>query len=331
MRWWSNAFVLLLMVFGSWAVAIAAVPLPKLNIDPKEVSVSGLSSGGYMAVQLHVAHSSTIKGVGAVAAGPYYCAESSLVTALWKCMNRPQSIEVQKLASITQQWAQRQEIDPTSHLQRARVYLYSGTRDSKVDPGVVAALRSYYLAFTSAAQIVYKSDIASEHAMITANAGQACQNKDKPFINNCNFDLAGAILNHLHDGLRIPGTTEANQTQLIEFDQREFIQGHGMAPSGWAYIPSACNGGRAVCKLHVALHGCQQNVSEVGMAYVRDAGYNRWAEVNNIVVLYPQTGSGATNGCWDWWGYDSENYAKKSGPQIKAISTMIQKTITGVK
>ena len=104
-----------------------------------------------------------------------------------------------------------------------------------------------------------------------------------------------------------------------------------MAPSGWAYIPSACNGGRAVCKLHVALHGCQQNVSEVGMAYVRDAGYNRWAEVNNIVVLYPQTGSGATNGCWDWWGYDSENYAKKSGPQIKAISTMIQKTITGVK
>jgi hypothetical protein len=53
----------------------AAPPLPSLTIDPSEVSVSGLSSGGFMAVQAHVAYSATFKrGAGVVAGGPYYIA-----------------------------------------------------------------------------------------------------------------------------------------------------------------------------------------------------------------------------------------------------------------
>ena len=35
--------------------ATAAVNLPPLNIDKTQTSVSGLSSGGFMAAQLHVA------------------------------------------------------------------------------------------------------------------------------------------------------------------------------------------------------------------------------------------------------------------------------------
>ena len=35
--------------------ALAAVNLPALNIDKTQTTVSGLSSGGFMAVQLHVA------------------------------------------------------------------------------------------------------------------------------------------------------------------------------------------------------------------------------------------------------------------------------------
>ena len=37
--------------------------------DSTKVSVSGLSSGAYMAVQIHVAYSSDIMGVGVVAGG----------------------------------------------------------------------------------------------------------------------------------------------------------------------------------------------------------------------------------------------------------------------
>ena len=45
--------------------AWAAVELPALQLDKTQTTVSGLSSGGYMAVQLHVAFSSVFaKGAG---------------------------------------------------------------------------------------------------------------------------------------------------------------------------------------------------------------------------------------------------------------------------
>src|SRR6478735_12343465 len=53
-----------------------AEELPKLGIALAQTSVSGLSSGAYMAGQIEVAHSKDIKGAGIVAGGPYACAET---------------------------------------------------------------------------------------------------------------------------------------------------------------------------------------------------------------------------------------------------------------
>jgi hypothetical protein len=71
------------------AVALVAIvasvygaSLPGFTVDPERVAVSGISSGAYMAVQLHVAFSSLFKGVGVVAGGPYYCAQDQFTTAL---------------------------------------------------------------------------------------------------------------------------------------------------------------------------------------------------------------------------------------------------------
>ena len=59
--------------------------------------------------------------------------------------------------------------------------------------------------------------------------------------------------------------------------------------TGWAYVPQACQaGGTATCKLHVVLHGCKQNVNDVQQQYVRNTGYNRWADSLRLVLLYPQ-------------------------------------------
>jgi cytochrome bd-type quinol oxidase subunit 1 len=41
-----------------------------------ESSISGVSSGAFMAVQFATAWSSIIKGVGIVAGGPFWCAEA---------------------------------------------------------------------------------------------------------------------------------------------------------------------------------------------------------------------------------------------------------------
>ena len=62
---------------------IAAPPdsLPAYGADPQQTSVSGLSSGAFMAVQLQVAYSRSIIGAGVVAGGPYYCAANSMTFA----------------------------------------------------------------------------------------------------------------------------------------------------------------------------------------------------------------------------------------------------------
>ncbi|MDY7576252.1 PHB depolymerase family esterase [Actimicrobium sp. CCI2.3] len=79
------------------------------------------------------------------------------------------------------------------------------------------------------------------------------------------------------------------------------------------------------------LHGCKQNVATVGTQYYKNAGYNRWADTNNMIVLYPQASptSANPNGCWDWYGYDDVNFPAKSGGQMVAIKTMIDRITSG--
>ena len=42
-------------------------------------TVSGISSGGFMAVQHHVVWSADVDGVGSIAGGPYWCANANAV------------------------------------------------------------------------------------------------------------------------------------------------------------------------------------------------------------------------------------------------------------
>jgi poly(3-hydroxybutyrate) depolymerase len=61
------AFIGLLGTSASGVV----INLPKYNVSVNDVSLSGLSSGAYMAVQMHFAYSATVrKGAGVIAGGP---------------------------------------------------------------------------------------------------------------------------------------------------------------------------------------------------------------------------------------------------------------------
>jgi len=53
------------------------------------------------------------------------------------------------------------------------------------------------------------------------------------------------------------------------------------------------------------------------------------AELNHIIILFPQiaiTYVSPTNpeGCWDWWGYNGQNYATKQGVQMSGVIQMAQ-------
>ncbi len=309
------------------SLLVSAAELPKLNIDKSQTTVSGISSGGYMAVQLHVAYSSRFqKGAAVIAGGPFNCAQGAIASALTRCLgNGP--IPVADLIADTDRMAKEGQIDATANLAASRVYVFTGAKDSVVKQSTSVALRDYYQHYLPAANIVYKNDVPAEHAFITDDYGAACDTMGTPFINNCDFDLAGALLQQLYGALQARKNGMLEGT-LTEFDQTPFANGHGMGAAGWIYVPKACAAG-AQCRLHVALHGCKTNVSDIGQEFVRNAGFNRWAESNNIVVLYPQTGKGAINSCWDWWGYDSPDYAKKSAPQMTAIVAMVDEVSRG--
>src|SRR6185295_11803940 len=77
----SRAAVIAMLAIAATGVARAAAALPRLNVDAAKTTVSGLSSGAFMANQLGYAYSATFKGVGVFAGGPYMCAGHSNYTA----------------------------------------------------------------------------------------------------------------------------------------------------------------------------------------------------------------------------------------------------------
>jgi poly(3-hydroxybutyrate) depolymerase len=318
-------FVGLSVAAGPRAI-LAAEPLPEMQLDPSGTTVSGLSSGAYMAVQFHIANSKSIIGAGVVAGGPYFCAEGQLSTALNRCMQtflgQP---DATALLARARALADAGRIDPLEGLADDRVYLFSGTQDSTVTGPVMDAARDFYRqAGIPEQSIKYLDDIPAGHAFIVEEAANACGVTGTPFINDCDYDQAGDILQHLYGALAPPAAME--ESRLSSFDQSAFLadpESHGMASEGFVYTPAACAAGDA-CRLHIAFAGCKQTPDDLGDLYARTAGYNRWAESNRLVILYPQSSasSGNPNGCWDWWGYDDPAYHTKQGRQMAAIAKM---------
>lgn len=315
------------------APADAADPLPALNAELGETSVSGLSSGAYMAGQFHVAYSETVMGAGIVAGGPYDCAEGQLSVALNRCMDTVSGVpDPARLMSRAEGRAARGEIDPLTGLADDRVYVFSGTQDGTVTPAVVAQVPEFYRrAGIAQAAIAFEDAVPAGHAFITEDRGNPCGLTAAPYINDCDYDQAGALLGHIYGALDPPAAHHGGE--LIEFDQSEFLAdptAHGMALSGFAYVPADCAQG-GPCRVHVAFHGCQQTHDRVGEAFVDGAGYNRWADSNSLIVLYPQAHETVLNpnACWDWWGHDDENYATRAGQQMAATHDMVRRLAGG--
>jgi len=325
--------LLLLMGLATLAVAIAvpiivkaAEPLPEMQLAPSGTTVSGLSSGAYMAVQLHVANSQSLTGAGVVAGGPYFCAEGLLATALNRCMQTTLGApDTAALLSRAEAFAAAGQIDSLEGLADDRVYLFSGTEDPTVTQPVMQAARDFYRRAGIAEQnIKFVGDTPAGHGFVVEEASNACSTTETPFINDCDYDQAGDILQHLYGELAPPVAMEDGR--LLTFDQAEFLtdpESHGMAAEGFVYTPAACDSGEP-CRLHIVFAGCKQTPEHIGDLYARTTGYNRWAESNRLVILYPQssTSPGNPNGCWDWWGYDDAAYHTKAGRQMAAVADM---------
>jgi hypothetical protein len=316
--------------------------LPALGADLTKTSVSGLSSGGYMAGQLLVAHSKTVIGAGIVAAGPYGCAESAwgeaaafypaalaanLIQAQTSCTAGYPSaaldsgILLRRAAAL----ASEGKIDPLSNLDRAKIYLFSGSADRTVAGPVVEAAKGFFVAAGVPSSNIAFVSLPAGHGFVASGQGAACEKTGPPYVNDCHYDQAGAILSAVYAPLapKIP----AKAGNFVTFDQSRFSAPNAtLLDRGTAYIPSACRAGEG-CRVHIVLHGCNQSEASVGDAFIRGSGFADWAETNNIVVLFPQAASSIANplGCWDWWGYTGPAFLTGEAPQIKSVWAMLSR------
>ena len=85
--------------------------LGSYNVDKNKLSISGFSSGGFFTAQFHVAFSKIIMGAGIIAG-------ATPVTM--------------RNASI---FAREGKIDDPSNLKHSKVYIFSGTKDTVINPG----------------------------------------------------------------------------------------------------------------------------------------------------------------------------------------------------
>jgi poly(3-hydroxybutyrate) depolymerase len=321
----------------------AVAELPALGADLTRSSVSGISSGGFMAAQLATAYSATFIGVGVIAAGPYYCAGthpklSLIANATATCMS-PASVSVAADAAVSWQHAQAfaaaGQIDPVENLARQRVYVFSGTEDRTVKTMVSDQVAPYYrLAKAKDTQILYRKDIKAGHSIVTDRTGDvACATTAAPYINNCGFSQARELLSHIY-GVDSAEPAAAAGGRIIAFKQSEFVKGSraSMDDIAYVYVPAACE--KDTCAVHVALHGCQQGASNIQDRFYRGTGYNEFADTNHLIVLYPQAVASTMppnpKGCWDFWGYSSEDQKKptfyaRNAPQMSAIYRMVQR------
>jgi len=310
--------------------AQAAEPLPRLNILPGSLTVSGVSSGGYMATQYQVAYAKDVIGAGIIAAGPWFCAQGLLTRALDECMKgEPAGPDVGPLIAALRGSARGGFVDDPSWLAPDRVWILHGASDAVVGAAVVDSLLRFYRAFVPPERIHYETQLPAAHGFPTDGRGGSCAIAQSPWLNDCAYDAAGLMLRHFYDGLREPAGSVGGE--LRAFDQKRYAAGGmlvSMADEGFVFVPEDCAAGKP-CRIHVAFHGCRQGSGFVGQAFVREAGYNRWADANRIVVLYPQAAKSLfwpfnPQGCWDWWGYSGAGYATRNGLQLRAVHRMLR-------
>ena len=295
----------------------------------ERISISGVSAGAYLAVQAHVAYADKIGSVAAMAGGPYHCARGSVQTALATCMTG-EGLEVTPLIEFARQFAAAGTIAPLDELANSKIWIYHSPADSVVAPFAGDALRDFYAAFVPEAAIEYVDSIESAHAWVTLDSGQACGEAGGDFINACDFDAAGELLRHAYGELDPRGETQSLRLMSITVSEW-FDSDSDVADTAFAYVPQDCEADSASCRLHIALHGCMQGAEFIEDRFASGAGFNEWADGNDIVVIYPQLEKSLfnPNGCWDWWGYTGDDYDQRSGSQVAGISALIDAFISG--
>ena len=318
-----------ILALGLLASGAQAASLPALKLDAQRVAVAGLSSGAYMATQMQLAYPDIFPSAAIVAGGPYGCAGGKLETALSSCMKGVPVPDAAALAAKAIQRAKAGDNGALSALAHGKAYLLHGKDDAVVAPAVAEAGAQFYRSLQASTPAMKDFAVVDDgartfaHNLPIAAHGEDCDTSVSPYLGHCGFDAAGEIFNQLYGKPRHAVSDASGKLQT--FDQKAYrLDGDDplLADEGYVYVPPSCASGKT-CGLLVAFHGCKQNAAAVGESFVTDAGFNRWADAYDVVVLYPQTRASMAplnpQACWDWWGYSGTNYDTRQGAQPRWV------------
>ena len=196
-----------------------------------------------MAVQHHVVWSNDVDGVGVIAGGPFWCANANAITAQTACMKMPSLINLSELVAVTHATFATGFIDDPRNLQGDRIWLFSGSKDTEVKTGVVGKLQDYYLQMGVApSDVQFIRNVSAAHSMPTLSFGNPCSYLGPPYINACEYDAAGALLNAVVSersapNLKPPSASSApSPTRLITFSQKRYAPLVGLEAAGLSEI-----------------------------------------------------------------------------------------------
>jgi len=326
--------------------------LAQLNVDQSRITVSGFSSGGTMAQQVFVSHSEIVQGCGTISHAFYRCGPGDGVVdnydrACTTEFDPPVStIYNPKLAIADLQfYAAHGIIDPVVYLKNKPLYIFAGSSSFlfNMDLGLGAATVFEDLIGNNSAIKVRVQE--ANLTLPTDNPSMpSCRGEvNNLWISNCAFSAAFEMLQWLlgSDTVSVHPTTNGSVTlqPLWEFEQSEFLTntdnvaegGAGMDLIGFYYIPKSCqesHGFTPPCPLHVYFHGCRVGREFTGSEHIMKSGYLEVAELNNVIMLFPQSHSTPANefACWDTYGYASRrDYATKEGVQVNMVHNMISR------
>eukprot|EP00038_Savillea_parva_P007664 m.171727 g.171727 ORF g.171727 m.171727 type:complete len:422 (-) comp13412_c0_seq1:249-1514(-) len=259
-------------------------------------------------------------------------------------------------------------IDDPKHLAKKKVFLFIGSKDDQVYPSVMHATADQFTRLKASVKSVF--NIASPHVWVvdsttcahpgkTPTGSKCCGPKAKtscaphsapphpegccaacgntgwrPPINNCQYDLAGQILQDIYGGnLKKRASQDSiNGSFMIRFSQAKYIPKESnpkkalLDTDAYLFAPPACRKAGHTCKVHVHYHGCAMSYRDVSLAYMLDNGLAAYAVANNMVIVYPQSqgkGNPVGDACFDWLGHTGENFDTKQGVQLRTVMAIL--------
>lgn len=298
----------------------------------RNVTVSGHSAGGSMAMQHLFAFSATVQGAAIAAGSAYGCgAFPDGHVPVGHCYYG--GINVSATIQYAYQRFRNGSIDDLANLRNIPILLFNGQSDNEVYPACMLDVEAQLQAFADPQKLAtnFRTKAAHvwsvDHGLCWCGAcsvlgfGVCCD------INNCRYDLTGDMLTHFYGPLRArtrarPTFHWINQTAYLPPPAPTWTNAR-MDRWALAYLPSGCRANPGACRVHVNYHGCISNNWQQRQMWVQHLDINEYGEANDIIALYPQAkGDAATGaGCWNW-GFPQDDLLFDTNKSAQLLTVM---------